>query len=138
MARIEVHDDRVLVQLTRSERIAAVHGKNIVLDRSAISSAVLTDDPWVWIRGVRAPGLEIPFIYAIGTYRTHAGKDFVLARQKSKAVVLDFDLPESEDHQGGGDPGADRETHDTFDRFARVILSTSRAEELIRALRVAP
>lgn len=125
MARIEVHEDRVRVALTRSERLAAVRRSELLLDRAAISSAVITDDPWVWMRGVRAPGTEIPHVFAIGTYRNLAGRDFVIARRGIDAVVLDFEW-------GDLDPAPE------FDGFARVILSTARAEELIRTLRVAP
>lgn len=97
-----------------------------MLDREAITSALITDDPWVWLRGVRSPGAHIPGRLALGTWRAHGGRDFVVARSGRPAVVLDFEVSEQE-------PGWVGE----FDQYARVVLSTNHAAELIRALRVA-
>lgn len=99
--------------------------RDVVLERDAITSALITDDPWVWLRGVRSPGAHIPGRLALGTWRTNGGRDFVLARHGRPAVVLDFDVQTHE-------PGWVGE----FDQYARVVLSTNHAAELIRALRV--
>ncbi|MFC5337030.1 hypothetical protein [Leucobacter denitrificans] len=128
MARIEVHSDRVVIRLTAAEKAVSLRRRDVVLDREAIRSAVITDDPWVWIRGIRAPGASLPGGLAYGTWRTRGGRDFVLARRGRSAVVIDLDVAESsEDNKGWiGE----------FDSFARVIISTVHAADLVRALRL--
>ena len=121
MARVEVHEDRLIIRLTVSEQITALRRGEIVLSREAISSAVITEDPWVWIRGVRAPGTSIPRRIAMGTWRGSSGRDLVLVRSGRAAVVLDFN---------------DGDQSPEFDHFARVIISTEHAAELVQALRV--
>lgn len=128
MARIEVHRDRVVIRLTTPERAVSLRKRDIVLDRSAIRSAVITDDPWVWIRGFRSPGASLPGGLAYGTWRTRHGRDFVLARRGRSAVVIDLETPEDADVNKGwvGE----------FDTFSRVIVSTVHAATLVRALRI--
>ncbi len=125
MARIEVFPDQVVLKLSAAERVLALRKKDIVLSREAISSALITDDPWVWLRGVRSPGAHVPAKLAIGTWRGFGGTDFVLVRAGRPAVVLDFDTSE---HEGRG-------WVTKFDQFGRVIISTAHAAELIQALR---
>lgn len=125
MARVEVFPDRVVIKLSASERALAARRRELTLNREAISSALITDDPWVWLRGVRAPGVHLPRKLAIGTWRSAGMHDFALIRSGRPAVVLDFDVE-------ADDPGWIGE----FDGFARVILSTAHATELIQALRL--
>lgn len=128
MARVEVHPDRVVIRLTRAEKLTSLRRRDITLDRAAISSAVITEDPWIWLRGFRSPGTHVPGTLAAGTWRSFAGADFVLAKKGRDAVVIDLDT----------DPAAaeDRGWVGEFDTFGRVILSTSHAAELVRALRL--
>lgn len=128
MARVEVHPDRVVIRMTAAERFAAMRRRDIVLDRSAITSAIVTDDPWVWVRGVRVPGATIPGRLAAGTWRNFSGRDFVLVRRGRKAVVIDFENPEGAEEDHGW--------HGEFDHFSRVIVSSVHAGELIQALRL--
>lgn len=127
MARIEVHEDRVVIRLTTSEQLLALRREAIVLERAAITSAIITDNPYVWIRGVRAPGARVPGKLAIGTWRGSAGRDFVVVRSGRDAVVLDFDV----DSQT-----RDSEHSDGFDVYSRVVISTTHAAELVRVLRI--
>ncbi len=128
MARVEVYPDRVVIQLTATEKALTMHRRDVVIDRTAITSALITDDPWVWLRGVRSPGTIIPGKLAMGTWRSFAGRDFALVRSKRSAIVIDIDVPEgAEENQGWVGE---------FDPFARVILSTTHAAELITALRL--
>lgn len=141
MARVEVYPDRVVIRLTAAEKTLAVRRSDVVLDRASITSAVITDDPWVWLRGVRAPGAYLPRKLALGTWRALAGRDFVVARSGRPAVVIDLESPEAADEGGGWiavPPNADDGTDDgvAFDRFARVIVSTRHAGELVQALRL--
>lgn len=128
MARVEVYPDRLVIRLTAAEKPLAVRRRDIVLEREAITSAVITDDPWVWLRGVRSPGMHVPRKLALGTWRGPGGRDFVLVRSGRPAVVLDLDTSEYAE-EGQGWVGE-------YDRFARVILSTRHAADLVQALRL--
>ncbi len=132
MARVEVFPDRVVVKLSRPERALAMRTRDVVLSRDAISSALITDDPWVWLRGVRSPGAHLPTKLAFGTWRGLGGRDFALIRSGRPAIVLDFERPDDDAPQEAADRGWISE----FDDFARVILSTNHAAELIQALRL--
>jgi len=128
MARIEVHPKELVIRLTAAEKTIAMHRRDIVLSRDAISSALITDDPWVWLRGVRAPGTHVPGRIAFGTWRALGGRDFVAVRNRKPAVVIDFELPDDvEDEEGWVGE---------HDQYSRVIISTNHAAELIRALRL--
>ncbi|MFC6235523.1 hypothetical protein ACFPZL_10560 [Leucobacter soli] len=128
MARVEVYPDRVVIRLTASEKAIAMRRRDIVLDRDAIVSAVITEDPWVWLRGVRSPGAHLPGRLALGTWRALSGRDFVVARSGRPAVVIDLDVPEGAEE--------DRGWVGEFDPFARVIISTAHAGDLVAALRL--
>lgn len=141
MASVAVYPDRVIVRLSAAEKVLAMRRRDVVLERDAITSALITDDPWVWLRGVRSPGAHLPGRLALGTWRTNGGRDFVLLRSGRPAVVIDFDVhgqepqesePKESEPQDSEEPGWVGE----FDRYARVVLSTNHAADLIRALRV--
>ncbi len=116
----------MVIRLTAAERVSAFRRRDITLDRSAITSAVITDDPWVWIRGVRSPGTRVPGTLAVGTWRSAAGRDFVLVRSGRDAVVIDLDTSGASERGWVGE----------FDDFSRVVISTVHAAELVRALRI--
>lgn len=114
MTSLRVHPDRLEVQLTRAEKVLALRRDDIVIPRTNIRSVTLTDDPWIWVRGIRAPGAEIPLVIAVGTWKFHGGKDFLAIKGKRQAVVID--LVDSE--------------------FSRVLLSTKHAPDLIASLKL--
>lgn len=112
---MHVHPDRLEIRLTSAEKVLAFRRDDLVIPRDSIRSVAITDDPWIWIRGVRSPGASLPLTLAAGTWKFHGGKDFLLLKGKQRAaVVLDLD-------------GED---------YARVIVSTPHAAKLIEALRV--
>ncbi|MGR2752485.1 hypothetical protein [Agromyces arachidis] len=114
MANLRVHNDRLEVHLTPAEKTLAMRSADVIVQRDDIRSAIITDDPWIWIRGIRRRGSELPLVLAVGVWKTHGGSDFVLVKNKRQAVVLEL---------SGGE-------------FARLVLSTSRAAELIDRLKV--
>ena len=73
------------------------------MQRDDIRSATITDDPWIWIRGIRKRGSEIPLVVAVGVWKYHGGTDFVIVKGKRQAVVLELAAGE----------------------FTRIILSTN-------------
>jgi hypothetical protein len=116
MAILFVHTDRLEIRLTRSEKILSLRRANIEIPLDSLKSATLTEDPWIWLRGIRAPGAAVPLTLAVGTWKFHDGKDFLLIKGTKTSVVLDL-----VDHD-----------------YSRVIITTAHALDLLRALRVPP
>jgi hypothetical protein len=114
MAKLRVHADRIEVHLTPTEKSLAFRGADIVIQREDIRSATITDDPWIWIRGIRRRGTEVPLVVAVGVWKYHGGADFIIVKGKRQAVVLEL---------AGGE-------------YARLIVSTNHAAELIDRLKV--
>lgn len=120
MAHLRVYPDRLEIRLTRAEKTLALRRDDLVVRRGDIRSVAITEDPWIWIRGIRAPGIGVPLALAVGVWRFHGGKDFVLVKGKQRsAVVIDLE-------PDGDGP----------DAFSRVIISTPHAARLVEALRV--
>ena len=114
MARLHLHPDRLEIALSTAEKTLALRKDNIVIPRSAIRSATLTDDPWIWVRGIRAPGTAIPLTLAVGQWKFHGGKDFLVLKGTKPSVVIDI---------------ADEE-------FSRVIVTTKHGLELVANLQL--
>jgi hypothetical protein len=114
MASLRVHSDRLEVHLTPAEKSLALHRDGIVVHRENIRSVAITDDPWIWIRGIRAPGSLIPLVLAVGTWKFHGGKDFLAVKNKRQAVVIDL----------------------VDEEFSRLILTTKHAPDLIASLKI--
>ena len=114
MANLRVHNDRLEVHLTPAEKTLAFRNADVVVQRDDIRAAIITDDPWIWIRGIRRRGSEVPLVIAVGSWKTHGGNDFVVVKGKRQAVVLEL---------SGGE-------------FGRLVLSTNRASELVEKLRI--
>lgn len=106
--------DRLELRLTAAERLLAFHRSDVVVDRSSIRSATVTEDPWIWVRGIRAPGTAVPLTLAAGTWKFHGGKDFLLIKRTASAVVIDL----------------------VDEDYSRLIVSTKHAPELIAALQL--
>ena len=114
MASLRVHPDRLEIHLTPAEKTLAFRRENLVISRDTIRSVTITDDPWIWVRGIRAPGALVPLVLAIGVWKFHGGKDFLAIKRRRQAVVIDL----------------------IGDEFARVILSTNHAPDLIASLKL--
>lgn len=114
MARLHLHPDRLEIALSTAEKTLSLRKDNIVIPRTAIRSATLTDDPWIWVRGIRAPGTAIPLTLAVGQWKFHGGKDFLVLKGTRPSVVIDI---------------ADEE-------FSRVIITTKHGLELVANLQV--
>ncbi|GAB3610312.1 hypothetical protein GCM10027414_24380 [Humibacter ginsengiterrae] len=105
MADFHVYRDRLEIRLTRAEKLLSLRRDDIVVPRDNIRSVAITADPWIWIRGVRAPGNSIPLTLAVGTWKFHGGKDFLVLKGKQRsAVVIDIEQP---DARGSEDPSGD-------------------------------
>jgi len=124
VARLLLHPDELVIELTMREKALALRKQDIVVPRDAIRSAVISDDPWVWVRGVPHPGTHILPLFATGTWKFHGGSDFLLIRGRRRSAVVGID-PELAEK--GGSP----------DRFQRIIITTSHAADLVASLRLA-
>ncbi|WP_240977346.1 hypothetical protein [Planctomonas sp. JC2975] len=95
MADFHVYRDRLEIRLTRAEKMLSLRRDDLVVPRESIRSVAITADPWIWIRGVRAPGNSIPLTLAVGTWKFHGGKDFLVLKGKQRsAVVIDIEQPD--------------------------------------------
>ena len=114
MASLRVHPDRLEIHLTKAEKTLALRREDIVVLREHIRSVAITDDPWIWIRGIRSPGVGLPLVVAVGTWKFHGGKDFLAIKRMRQAVVIDL----------------------IDDEFSRVIMTTNHAPDLIASLKL--
>ncbi|TFD22621.1 hypothetical protein [Cryobacterium sp. TMS1-13-1] len=114
MASLSVHSDRLEIHLTRAERTLALRRDSIVVQRENIRSVIITEDPWIWLRGIRSPGSMIPLVLAAGTWKFHGGKDFVSIKRHRPAVVIDL----------------------VDEEFARVILTSQHAADFVDSLKL--
>lgn len=87
MAVVQVTGDRVRIQLTRGEKIAALHG-DLDLPRAAVRSAEVVADGPAAVTGLRAPGLALPGRVKIGTWRGRGGPRFAVVRRGQPTLRL--------------------------------------------------
>lgn len=116
MVTLLLDQTQLEIVLSPIERALALRKDGLTIERSAIRRVQLTDDPWTWIRGVRAPGTSLPGVLAIGTWRASTGKDFVAVRERKRDGVV-IELEDGEE-------------------YSRVIITTRHGVALAKALRL--
>lgn len=90
MSTTRLTADAVEITLSRREKIGALHG-DVRIPRSAIRRADVVPDGLAAVRGLRAPGLAIPGVVKLGTWRGRRGaKRFVAVRRSVPALRLDL------------------------------------------------
>ncbi|NQX26403.1 hypothetical protein HQQ81_03450 [Microbacteriaceae bacterium VKM Ac-2854] len=114
MPVVTVLPDVLEFRLTTAERALAFHRGDVTVRRANIRSATITEDPWIWVRGIRAPGTAVPLTLAAGTWKFHGGKDFLLIKRTTLAVVVDL----------------------VDEEYSRIVVTTKHAPELIAALQL--
>jgi hypothetical protein len=115
MVTLLLDSERLEVALSPAERALSRHRGNVYVDRAHIAKVMLTDDAWIWLRGVPSPGTAVPSVLAMGAWTSGTGKDFALIRGRRPSVVIDLEGHES---------------------FQRIVLTTRHGVQLIRALRL--
>lgn len=92
MATIEITPDHVEVCLTRNEKIFAVRRHRVRVERSAVTSVKVVEDPMSMTKGLRAPGLHWPGRSGAkyGTWRAPGRRQFVAARAGQRGVVIEL------------------------------------------------
>jgi hypothetical protein len=115
MVTLLLDSERLEVALSPAERALSRHRGNVYVDRAHIAKVMLTDDAWIWLRGVPSPGTAIPSVLAMGTWTSGTGQDFAVIRGRRPSVVIDLEGHES---------------------FERIVLTTRHGVQLIQALRL--
>lgn len=91
MANITVTDQDVTVTLTAREKLAGLLG-DLRVPHTQIRSVERLDDPVSAPRGIRAPGLALPGVIRVGTWRSREhGRQYVVARRGVPGVRLHLD-----------------------------------------------
>jgi hypothetical protein len=89
VARIRWDGTELVVELTRREKVAALH-RDVRVPRGAVRRAALLDDGLAAVRGLRAPGLHVPGRAKIGTWRGPGGRVFAVVRRQERAVRIEL------------------------------------------------
>ncbi len=85
MSAVSLTSQELVIELTTAEKVAALHG-DIRIPLSAITGVEVVPDALTAVHGLRAPGLALPGRVKIGTWRTRAGAEFVVARRGQPGV----------------------------------------------------
>lgn len=91
MAQIIEQGDKIVLSLSKLEKVAALHGE-IVANKSDLISQKTIAKPWRsgLLKGFRAPGTAIPFYLLLGTMRYKGGKDFTIIYRNKPVEVFEF------------------------------------------------
>ncbi|SCE73611.1 hypothetical protein [Micromonospora mirobrigensis] len=87
MASVEITADRIRVRLSTAEKIFALRG-DLSFPRTAVRGVEVVPNAVTMIRGLRAPGLGLPGLRNVGTWRGRAGTEFVTVRAGQPAVRI--------------------------------------------------
>lgn len=115
MVTLLLDSDRLEVALSGTERALSFTKGNVFVPRAQIAKAMLTDDPWIWLRGVPSPGTALPGVIAMGAWKSSTGVDFAVIRGRKPAVVLDLVGHEA---------------------YERLVLTTRHGLALVKALKL--
>ena len=88
MATVTITSSDVTLGLSSFERIGGLL-RDLSVPRNAVVSATAVENGFKALRGLRAPGLGLPWVRAIGTWRGKGYKDWVSV-QKGPALVLEL------------------------------------------------
>jgi hypothetical protein len=85
MATMTTTPQALRITLTRSEKVFGML-RDLEVPRSAVVSAEAVPEGLAALRGLRAPGLGLPGVRAIGTWRRRGEKSLVSVRRGQPAV----------------------------------------------------
>ncbi|SNX97799.1 hypothetical protein SAMN06893097_108164 [Geodermatophilus sabuli] len=85
MATVTTSPQTFTLTLTRGEKLLGLL-RDLDVPRSAVESVDVVPDGLTAVRGIRAPGLGLPGVRAIGTWRRRGEKSMVSVRRGQPAV----------------------------------------------------
>ncbi|MGY1809019.1 hypothetical protein ACI8AF_16745 [Blastococcus sp. SYSU D00669] len=89
MATLQRTADTVRVSFTPAEKLGGLV-RDLEVPRSAVTGVALVTDPLADLRGLRAPGLGVPGVRKIGTWRRRGTRTLVSIRRHQPAVRVDL------------------------------------------------
>jgi hypothetical protein len=90
MATLQRTDSTLTVRFTRWEKFAGLI-RDVQVPLSAVRDVEVVDDALGAVRGLRAPGLGLPRVRNIGTWRRPGGRALVCVRHGQPAVRIRLD-----------------------------------------------
>jgi hypothetical protein len=87
MATVQRNDSRLHVRFTVGEKIAGLV-RNVDVPLSAVTGADVVSDPLTVTRGLRSPGMALPGLRKIGTWRRPGEKTLLCVRHGQPAVRI--------------------------------------------------
>jgi hypothetical protein len=85
MATLQLTPTTLAVRLTRGEKIAGLM-RDVDVPLTAVREVTVVLDPLTELRGLRAPGLALPGVRKIGTWRSSGRRTLVSVRRDQPAV----------------------------------------------------
>jgi len=82
-------DTAVRVHFTRAEKLAGLV-RDLEVPRASVSAVEVVPDPLTALRGLRAPGLALPGLRKIGTWRGRGTRTLVSIRRGQPAVRVEL------------------------------------------------
>lgn len=90
MARLDVRDGHLRVELSRWESVGAL-SRSFAVPLSSIVSVTRVPEAGREIGGLRAPGTGVPGVVALGRWRRRGGRvDFVATRRRDPGYVVEL------------------------------------------------
>ena len=87
MAAVQLTLSTLTVRLTRGEKFAGF-SRNLQVPLIAVRDVEVVDHPLREVRGLRAPGLDLPGVRKIGTWRRRGERSFVCVRKGQPGVRI--------------------------------------------------
>ena len=87
MSAVALVAGELVVELTPAEKVAGLHG-DLRIPLAAVAGIEVVPDALAAAHGLRAPGLSLPGVRKLGTWRTKDGAEFVAARSGQAGVRL--------------------------------------------------
>jgi hypothetical protein len=85
MAALQLTPSTLTLHLSRAEKILGLL-RNVQVPLAAVRSAEVVSDPLSAVRGLRAPGMALPGLRKIGTWRRQGERVLVSIRRGQPAV----------------------------------------------------
>jgi hypothetical protein len=89
MATVQLTPSTLSLRLTRGEKIAGLL-RDVEVPLASVRSVEVVTDPLAAVRGLRAPGLALPGVRKVGTWRRAGQRTLVCVRRGRPAVKIEL------------------------------------------------